>query len=168
VIVDEEPIQSVAGDKVNVEVGALVTMIVLVVVEEQVPLLTVSVTVLVPVVDQATDCGPAVEAVAGVASNPKFHEYVEPAGAVPVYVSVALDPIHIVAGIVNVDVGGATTVTACVDVPGKHDPLEGVTVNPTLYVPGLAHVVLTVPVPEADAGLPEANVHAPVPAAPPV
>ena len=83
-IVEDEPTQTVAGDKVKVDVGALVTVIVLVVVDEQVPLVTVSVTVLVPVVDQATDCGPAVDAVAGVAPDPKFQEYVEPAGAVPV------------------------------------------------------------------------------------
>jgi hypothetical protein len=77
-------------------------------------------------------------------------------------------PLQTEAGIVNVDVGGATTVTACVTVPGEHKPEVGVTVKVTLYVPGVFQVVDAVVVPVPVDGVPEANVQAPVPVTPPV
>jgi hypothetical protein len=58
---------------VNDAVGAAFTVIVLVVVELQVPDVIVSEMVLLPAEDQLTVCGPAVEAVAGLAPAPKFH-----------------------------------------------------------------------------------------------
>jgi hypothetical protein len=66
--------QTGEGFTVNAEVGAAFTVMVLVVVELQVPEVTVNDTVLLPAVDQLTVCGPAVAAVAGLASAPKFHE----------------------------------------------------------------------------------------------
>jgi hypothetical protein len=58
---------------VNEAVGAAFTVKVLVVVELQVPDVMVSEMVLLPAEDQLTVCGPAVEAVAGLAPAPKFH-----------------------------------------------------------------------------------------------
>jgi hypothetical protein len=58
---------------VNDAVGAAFTVKVLVVVELQVPDVIVSEMVLLPAEDQLTVCGPAVEAVAGLAPAPKFH-----------------------------------------------------------------------------------------------
>ena len=49
-----------------------------------------------------------------------------------------------------------------------HKPLVGVTVKPTLYVPGVFHTVETVPVPDEVEGVPDWNVHAPVLTEPPV
>ena len=64
------------GDGLAVKdaVGAAFTVTVLVVVELQVPEVMVSDTDLLPAVDQLTVCGPAVEAVAGLAPAPKFQE----------------------------------------------------------------------------------------------
>ena len=66
------------------------------------------------------------------------------------------------------EVGGATTVTDCVELADAHRPLVGETVKPTLYVPGVFHTVETVPVPVVVEGVPDANVQAPVPTEPPV
>ena len=68
----------------------------------------------------------------------------------------------------KLEVGGATTVTDCVELAAAHNPLVGVIVKPTLYVPGVFHTVDTVPVPFAEEGVPEENVQAPVPKEPPV
>jgi hypothetical protein len=67
-----------------------------------------------------------------------------------------------------VEVGGATTVTDWVVLVDAHKPLVGVTVKPTLYVPGVFHTVEAVPVPVAEVGVPDWKVHAPVPVEPPV
>jgi hypothetical protein len=53
-MVDADPTQTVLGDTVNVDVGALITLIVCVVVEEQAPFVTVKLTVFVPELDQDT------------------------------------------------------------------------------------------------------------------
>ncbi len=72
------------GLTLNEATGAAFTTTVEVVVLLHVPLVTVKLIVLVPAVDQETLCGPAVEALAGVAPEPKSHTYVAPAAAVPV------------------------------------------------------------------------------------
>ena len=67
----------------NVDVGAVFILIELVVVELHEPFETVNETVLEPVLDQETECGPNPIADVGLAFAPKFHVYVEPAGAEP-------------------------------------------------------------------------------------
>jgi hypothetical protein len=96
---------------VKLDVGALLTSIVCVVVDEQAPVVRVNVTVLVPVVDHETLCGPTVEAVAGVAPAPKFQLYNEPGGADPAKLTAAVFPIQTEAGKLNAEFGGATTFT---------------------------------------------------------
>ena len=76
-------IHKLVAELENVDVGATFILIVLVVVELQVPLATVNDTVLEPVLDQETECGPNPVADVGLAFAPKFHVYVEPAGAEP-------------------------------------------------------------------------------------
>ena len=65
------------------DVGATFILIELVDVELHEPLETVNETVLEPVLDQETECGPKPVAFAGLAFVPKFQVYVEPAGAEP-------------------------------------------------------------------------------------
>ena len=76
--------QTGLGITLRLATGAAFTTTVEVVVLLHIPLVTVRLMVLVPAVYQETLCGPAVAAEAGVASAPKFHEYVAPAAAVPV------------------------------------------------------------------------------------
>jgi len=64
--------QTGEGLIVNVAVGAALIVIVFDVVELQVPDVTVKEMVLLPFDDHATECGPVVAAVAGVAPAPKF------------------------------------------------------------------------------------------------
>jgi hypothetical protein len=65
-------------------VGLAVTGTTLLVVELQPAALTVSATVDEPAVPQFTECGPTVDAVAGLAPAPKSQAYVAPAVALPV------------------------------------------------------------------------------------
>ena len=83
--VELDPTHTLDSEFENVDVGAEFIFIVLVDEELQVPLATVNETVLDPVVDQETECGPKPVALAGLAFAPKFHVYVEPTGAEPVY-----------------------------------------------------------------------------------
>ena len=83
VIVEFALAQTGEGFTVKIAVGAELIVIVLEVVELQVPEVIINETVLLPLVDHATECGPAPAAVAGVAPAPKFQAYVDPAGAVP-------------------------------------------------------------------------------------
>jgi hypothetical protein len=66
--------QTGEGFTVNAAVGAAFTVRVFVVVELQVPEVTVNEIVLLPAVDQLTICGTAVDAVAGLAPAPKSHK----------------------------------------------------------------------------------------------
>ena len=66
------PTHTLAGLIEKLATGAAFTVMFCVVVELQVPEVTVSEIVLAPADDQLTVCGPAVEAVAGVAPTPKF------------------------------------------------------------------------------------------------
>jgi hypothetical protein len=71
--VELDPTHTLDNELENVDVGATFILIVLVVVELQVPLATVNDTVLDPVLDQETECGPNPVAEAGLAFAPKFH-----------------------------------------------------------------------------------------------
>ena len=82
--VELDPTHTLDNEFENVDVGAILILIVLVVVELHEPFETVNETVLEPVLDQETECGPKPVADAGLAFVPKFHVYVEPDGAEPV------------------------------------------------------------------------------------
>ena len=98
---------------------------------------TVKVNVLTPEVDQLAVQGPAVVPGAGV--HPlQFQAKLDPAGALPVYVSVALPPAQTGEEAEKVEVGGATTFTAAVT--GVETQLVGagpVTVNVIFLTPGV-------------------------------
>ena len=85
------------------------------------------------------------------APAPKFHEYVAPGSAVPVYVNVELAAIHkLVTELENVDVGAAPILIELFVVE-LHEPLE--TVNETVLEPELDQETECGPNPVAEAGL---------------
>ena len=104
------PTQTLAG-RTKGEFGTGFTTTVCVAVAEHPELVTVKLTVFDPLLPQFTVCGPTPVAVKGEAPNPKFQEYVEPAAAVPVYVTVAFAIAQTVVGFtVNEAVGVGLTV----------------------------------------------------------
>ena len=70
--VEFDPIHTLDNEFENVDVGAAFILIVLVDVELQVPFATVNETVLDPVLDHETECGPKPVAEAGLAFAPKL------------------------------------------------------------------------------------------------
>jgi hypothetical protein len=113
---------------------------------------TVKVNVLTPEVDQLAVQGPAVVPGAGV--HPlQFQAKLDPAGALPVYVSVALPPAQTGEEAEKVEVGGATTFTAAVT--GVETQLVGagpVTVNVIFLTPGVDQLVVQGPAVAPGAG----------------
>ena len=82
---------------------------------------------------------------------PKFHEYVAPGKAVPVYVNIEFDPIHTLdKELENVDVGATFTLIVLVVVE-LHVPFE--TVNETVLEPELDQETECGPKPVAVAGI---------------
>lgn len=145
-----EPTQTLAG-KVKLELGIGFTTTLCEALALHPVVVTVRLMVFVPLDAQVTVCGPAVDAVAGLAPVPKFHEYVEPAAAVPLNVTVALLPAHTGDGFtVKLAVGAAFTVTVAVVVE-LHVP--EVTVKVTVLEPAVDQLTTCGPAVLAVAGL---------------